>query len=270
MRLGLEIPALRAADRPDGEMPLHEVARVAETSGVAALWLAEGGAGWIDPIPLAGALAEQTAAIAIGVLCRPSHGRHPSVLARDVTTIDLLSAGRAAVALLESGRAPSDLERLAEGAGLLHRLFTEHEVTAAGRFYEVAELTTRPRPMTPGGPPVVAGLEQAPVGDESLEAALIEADVDAVVVGGTASDVANARLRIDGVAPARGTPALLWRGALLSDGEAAARSSRSLRDAGADGLIALVEPAAVRGFGFVASEVERLMGTLSTVADLLR
>ncbi len=268
LRFGLEIPALSAGDGPDGEMTLHEVAHAAEAEGLDTVWLAEGGAGSIDPIPLAGALTEQTATVAVGVLCRPSHGRHPSVLARDVTTIDLLSGGRAAIGLLDEGGAPSDLERLAEAASLLHRLLTQQEVTVSGRFYEVAELTLRPRPVTPGGPPVVAGLERAPVGGESVEGPLIEAGVDAVVVGGTASDVERARGRLDGLASAGGTPALLWRGVVPSDAEAT-RTWRSLRDAGADGLIALVEPAAVRGFGFVASEVERLMGALSTLAGPL-
>ena len=100
------------------------------------------------------------------------------MLARDVITIDRLSDGRAAVCLLDDGGGPLRRERLAEAGGILHRLLSEQEVTVTGRFYEVAELTIRPRPMSPAGPPVLAGLEPAAIGGDPVEA-LIEAGVDA-------------------------------------------------------------------------------------------
>lgn len=136
---------------------MTEVAAAVERAGIGTLWLACGPTGGMDPGPLAGAVAAGSTVIGVGIVERPSHGRHPSVLARDVTTIDLLSQGRAAVAVIEDGASTDDLGPIAEATGVLHRLFTEHAVTVAGRHYEVSELTLRPRPLRPEGPPVLAG-----------------------------------------------------------------------------------------------------------------
>lgn len=266
LRLGLEVPPFSAAAEREGEMSLREVALAAEDAGVGTIWLSEGGVGSLDPVPLAGALARVTTSVTIGVIARPSHGRHPSVLARDVSTVDRLSGGRAAVGLVEDGGAPSDLERLAEAVGILHRLLTESEVTAAGRFYEVAELTTRPRPVTPAGPPVVAGFLGPAVGDAEPAEPLLEAGTDAIVACGSEDEVARARRRVDGLATAGAVPGLLWRGGLPGGPEEAARVASSLGRAGADGLIVTLERPAVRGLGFVASEVGRALETLAAVA----
>ncbi len=240
LRLGLELPPLSAAQR-DGPRALGDLALGAERAGLGALWLCEGPRGCIDPVPLAGAIAELTSSLGVGVLVRPSHGRHPAVVARDITTIDRLSGGRAALGLLEDGLAPSDLERLAEALATVHRLLTETEVTMVGRFYEVAELTTRPRPTAPSGPPVLGGLLDGARADALGERARLGAGVDGLVVGGSEADVARARRRVDGLAGAGALPALLWRGALPEDAEGARAAGAALVRAGADGLLVTLD-----------------------------
>jgi hypothetical protein len=243
IRLGLELPPLgvgagrRRTD--DDWIALSEVARLAQEAAMGTLWLAEASPGGFDPVPLEGFLAGRTSRIGIGIVVRPGLGRHPSVVARDVTTIDMLTGGRAAVAVLEDGRGPLDVDRVAEASAILHALLTEEEVTVAGRFYEVAELTTRPRPLHHEGPPVIAGFAELPPPSEpSAESIVVNASADAYVSGGGPFDVAACRARLDGAAPAGFEPVLVWRGGLPDD--AAGEFATSIFEAGADGMIAVL------------------------------
>lgn len=272
IRLGLELPALLGDPGPgriEGDLiSVAEVARLAEDAALSTLWLAEAGPGGIDPVPLAGSLAIATTRLGVGIMIRPSRGRHPSVLARDVTTIDLLTDGRAAVALVEDGAGPLDVERLGEAASILHLLFTEEEVTTSGRFYEVAELTTRPRPLRPEGPPVVAGILGPPVtADPWPESVVVGASADAYVTGGNPADVAACRNRLEAVAPPGGRPTLLWRGALAGDPLRAAELAGSVLEAGADGLIAVLDPDSATGGRLVRAAVGGLLDTVGPLAD---
>ena len=265
IRLGLELPRLgveaghRAID--DDPIALPEVARLAEDAAIGTLWLADAPPG-IDPMPLAGSLAGRTSRIGIGIIVRPSHGRHPSVVAREVTTIDLLTAGRAAVALLEDGRGPLDVDRLAEATAILHALLTEEEVSIAGHFYEVAELTTRPRPVHAHGPLVIAGFVEAPPqSDSSAESILVGASADAYVTGGGPSEVAACRTRLDRAAPAGSDPVLVWRGGLPAG--APGEFATSIFEAGADGMIAVLDEDAEVGGAFQRGAVERVLDAMA-------
>jgi len=242
-----------------------EVAVAAERAGVGTLWLSSAPTGAIDAAPTAGAVAVVTDTIGIGIADRPSHGRHPSVLARDVTTIDLLSGGRAAVAVLEEGASIDDLERVMEASGLLHRLLTEQDVTVAGRFYEVGELTTRPRPVRPEGPPVLAGIVGPRDGDGHPEA-FIAAGVDAFVTGGTPDDVARSRSRLD--ARPQGCRTLLWRGGVAGEPDPVAALVSRL-DAGADGVIVVLPSSSVLGSRLAHDSVDGALSLLAGIASRL-
>jgi alkanesulfonate monooxygenase SsuD/methylene tetrahydromethanopterin reductase-like flavin-dependent oxidoreductase (luciferase family) len=260
LRIGLELPPLLAhADESSTKvdlLSLAEVARLAEDSGLGTLWLVEGGTGGLDPMPLAGSLAGATTTLGLGVMIRPSRGRHPSVIARDLTALDLLTGGRAAVALVEDGVGPIDIARLGEAASMLRLLFGAEEVTTAGRFYEVAELTTRPRPVSAGGPPIVVGvLGRDQGGDRSQESTIASTSADACVTGGTPHDVSSSRARLDGTAPTGERPMLLWRGPLGPDDRAGGELARSVLGSGADGIIAVLEPASTAAGAMVASAV---------------
>jgi alkanesulfonate monooxygenase SsuD/methylene tetrahydromethanopterin reductase-like flavin-dependent oxidoreductase (luciferase family) len=266
IRIGLELPPLgaEAGRRKTGvdSIALPEVARLAENAGIGVLWLAEAPPGGIDPMPLAGSLAGCTSRIGIGIVVRPSRGRHPSVVARDVTTIDMLTGGRAAVALVEDGRRPLDVDRLAEATAIVHALLTEEEVSIAGRFYEVAELTTRPRPVHDRGPLVIAGfVEPPPHSDSPAESILVGGSADAYVSGGGPPEVAACRARLDGATPPGSDPVLVWRGGFPAG--APAEFATSIFEAGADGMIAVLDDdAAVRG-AFQRGVVERVLDAMA-------
>jgi probable F420-dependent oxidoreductase len=97
--------------------------------------------------------------------------RHPAVLAREMASIDILSAGRLEVGLgagynpLDYQRAGIDMDppgtrvdRLIEHATVLKSLWGEQPTTFEGVHYRIHDLDGTPKPFTPGGPPLlVAG-----------------------------------------------------------------------------------------------------------------
>ena len=161
-------------------------ARAARRAGVTAMWCS-GGAGSgaelsCDPLVLGSATLLTTVPGLIGVVsCLPS-GRHPAVLAREVTALDVVSRGRAAVLLrfeqsatgggtgvrphLAAGADAGGVigadaggvtvaEYLAEAAEICRAVLTEDAAAFEGRYLHVAGAVNRPAPVRPGGPPVL-------------------------------------------------------------------------------------------------------------------
>jgi hypothetical protein len=189
------------------------------------------------------------------------------MVTRDVTTIDLLTDGRAAVALVEDGETPLDVERLVEAASVLRRLLTEEQVTASGSFYEVAELTTRPRPLRPEGPPIVVGVVgPTELGLRFFESVLVGGPADGYVTGGTVDDVAACRVHLDDLTEDGAGPMLLWRGSLGPENEMAIEMAESVLRSGADGLIAVLGPDSAVGGGLDESAVGRVLDVIGPLA----
>lgn len=220
--LGLELPA------GDGAPDLRQAAAEAEAAGFGTAWVADGP---LDACTLAGALVPATASVLLGVVSGTGPGyRAPSVLARDVTAVDVLSSGRAAVLLRGD-----DVGRLAEAVTVCRLLFTEDAPTYRGRWFSLVGAANRPAPVRPGGPPV---LVEPSAGGVAANAAAATAaalhGADALVVGGKASDVVAWREAAAGAT-------VLWRGEVHEPSALA-----ELAEAGAGGVIASV-PAASQG-----------------------
>jgi len=240
LRLGLELApppvgAREAARDPHREPSwafLREVVAAAEDGGFGAVWLSAGAGevGSPDPCTLAGGLAPTTAELVLGVVAAVGpREREPSVLARDLTALDLVSGGRAAV-LLEAGDDASP-EMVDEAARVCRVLFRGGSAEFTGDYFRLVNAVNNPGPSRPGGPPVLTEVVAGTPGAEGR------------VVRGGADEVSA-------VAPA------FWRGELPSDADSAAAKARALLDAGAVGLVvrldsdgALPEPHVVATVG---------------------
>ncbi len=86
--------------------------RMADEAGVESLWLSEDPDGW-DAFAVLGAIARETRRIRLGTGVTNPFYRHPSLIAASVSTLDLLSGGRA---FLGMGRGQS--EWYATGLGM--------------------------------------------------------------------------------------------------------------------------------------------------------
>ena len=119
---------------------------------------------------LLGALAARTKTARLGTLVTGVTYRNPSLLAKAVTALDVISNGRA---LLGIGAAWFDaehaalgfefppvrerFERLEEALQICRGMFTQTQTTFAGTHYSVTDAWNAPAPVTPGGPPILVG-----------------------------------------------------------------------------------------------------------------
>lgn len=116
------------------------------------------------------ALAMATQKMRLGVLVTGNTYRHPAVLAKMATTVDIISQGRLILGLgagwfeLEHTKYgipfPSvreRLQRLDETLTIITRLWTEDRVTFAGRYYQLTDALLNPRPIQQPRPPLLVG-----------------------------------------------------------------------------------------------------------------
>jgi alkanesulfonate monooxygenase SsuD/methylene tetrahydromethanopterin reductase-like flavin-dependent oxidoreductase (luciferase family) len=147
---------------------LEEV-QMADELGFDTVWLAEhhfshyGVAG--SPLLVGAAIAERTRRIKIGtaVLVLPFY--NPVRLAEEIATLDVISRGRVIVGC---GRGYQPLEfagfgidpaeakdRYNETIEVLQLALTQENWSYHGKFHDFDNITTYPRPFTPGGPQIV-------------------------------------------------------------------------------------------------------------------
>ena len=128
---GLRAQALRALDE-----------------GAGAVFVQEGPLG--DPLVLLAGLSPSVPRVLLGArLGLTRDGRHPALLARDVTSLDLVCGGRSVLCF-----APPFDDRLAEAIALCRALWRDGRADGGGPFFPVQDAVNRPRPAGPG--PLVA------------------------------------------------------------------------------------------------------------------
>lgn len=203
-----------------------ELARAAEAAGLATAWVPDGGS--VDPVVLMGAIARRTSTAGVGLLVAGTGRRQPAVLAKEVTTVDVLAGGRAALALglprpqggsgAGGGVDPEDTgARLRHAAAVCRSMFRAAPVTMTGPLGPVAGAANVPPPVRPGGPPLLAGLQDplqlpdlaawavAPEGAPSLHRGPPAPAVDGLIVpAGGVPAVVRARAAVDEACAATG------------------------------------------------------------------
>ena len=181
MHFGLQIPNFTIGV-PDAQLfqSVAGLAGTAESAGFESLWVMDhfyqlpalGGAPqpMLESYTLLGALAARTSRIRLGALVTGVTYRNPALLAKIVTTLDVISAGRA---MLGIGAAWHDEEheglgvdfppvaermaRLEEAVQICRAMFREEHPTFEGRYYRIKDAYNVPRPIQPGGPPILIG-----------------------------------------------------------------------------------------------------------------
>jgi alkanesulfonate monooxygenase SsuD/methylene tetrahydromethanopterin reductase-like flavin-dependent oxidoreductase (luciferase family) len=134
-------------------MALRVAAQQAEAEGADAVFLTDGPLG--DAVVLAAGLSAATSRVLLGVRVGPTAEahRHPTVLAREMTTLDLLCGGRAVL----SFSAPFT-DAVVEAVALCRAMWTEGIAAGEGPHYPVAGAINRPRPVGPGSPLIALDL----------------------------------------------------------------------------------------------------------------
>ncbi len=94
--------------------------------------------------------------------------RHPTVAAKTVATLDVLSGGRVVFGVGVGGEFPKEFEavgvppgergrRVDEAIDVCRLLWTRSPASFEGRFVRFADVALEPKPVQPGGPPVWIG-----------------------------------------------------------------------------------------------------------------
>ena len=215
-----------------------------------------------------GALATGTTSARLLALVSPVTLRSPGLLAKAVTSLDVISGGRAVLGLgagwdvAEHARyglafppLAERMDRLDETLTICRALFSQDRSTVTGVHYRLEDAPNSPRPLGPSIPILVAG------GGERRTLALVARHADACNVFGDATTVAHKLAVLDGHCRAVGRdPAAITRTVFMM---AADRSPdlradlESLRDAGVDGVVVMgtFDHAVIAGLGHVLADV---------------
>jgi F420-dependent oxidoreductase-like protein len=179
---GFQIPGFAHGGAPVDEMfdRTLEHAQAAEGAGFESVWVMDhfwqlpalGGPDQpiLEGYTLLGALAARTERVKLGTLVTGVTYRNPALLAKMVTTLDVISHGRAILGIGAAWYEPEHdgygfdfpgagerLDRLEEAVQICRALFRDENPTFAGRHYSIADARNVPRPVQPGGPPIMIG-----------------------------------------------------------------------------------------------------------------
>jgi F420-dependent oxidoreductase-like protein len=212
LKLGLHYWTFSTPADPARIAPtLAETARVAEQAGFASFTAMDHYFQMQTPTSAAdepmlegyttlGYVAALTERMTLGLLVTGVMYRHPGLLAKIVTTLDVLSGGRARLGLGASWYEREQLglgvpvvsvaerfERLEETLQICRQMWSEDDGPYQGRHYQLAETLCVPAPLTRPHPPIMIG-----GGGEKKTLLLVARYADACNLFGTSpQDVAN-------------------------------------------------------------------------------
>jgi F420-dependent oxidoreductase-like protein len=179
-RFGVQLPNFSGVEPVDLFDHISGLATTAEEAGFDSVWVMDhfyqlpplGGPDqpMLEAYTLLGALAARTRRVQLGTLVTGVTYRNPGVLAKIVTTLDIISRGRA---ILGIGGAwydvehqglgvdyPSDrvrLDMLEEAVQICRAMFTADDVSFSGTHYRLDHARNLPRPVRAGGPKIMIG-----------------------------------------------------------------------------------------------------------------
>jgi F420-dependent oxidoreductase-like protein len=117
-----------------------------------------------------GFLAGQTQTMTLSLLVTGVTYRHPGLLAKIVTTLDILSGGRAQLGIgaawyerehkalgVAFPPVSERFERLEEALQICHQMWSDDDGPFEGRHYHLAETICSPRPIQQPGPRILVG-----------------------------------------------------------------------------------------------------------------
>ncbi len=181
MRIGLQLPVFTWPGGPAKIRPkLAEIARTADDAGFYSLWVMD----HFFQIELVGPaemdmlegyatlsyLAAVTENVRLGTLVTGVTYRHPGILAKSVSTLDVLSGGRAYLGIgaawfereheglgVPFPSLSERFERLEEALQIVKQMWSGDTRAYRGRHYRLEETLNRPQPISSPHPPVMIG-----------------------------------------------------------------------------------------------------------------
>ncbi len=156
--------------------PVIALARRCEAHGFDSLWVGDHISFTVpilDPLSVLSLLAGVTERVQLGTSVYLLPLRHPTLTAKTVASVDVLSGGRLILGVGVGGEFPREFEavgvpvnergsRADESIGLIRRLWSEEGVAHEGRHFRFGAVSLNPKPIQAGGPPIWVGGRRAP------------------------------------------------------------------------------------------------------------
>lgn len=124
----------------------------------------------LEAYSLLSALAPRTRRVTLSALVTGNGYRNPAMLAKTVTTLDIISGGRAQLGIGAGWFEPEHiglgfdfppigtrLAMLEEALKIITAMFRGERLSFEGQFYRVHEVINSPPPLQKGGPPILIG-----------------------------------------------------------------------------------------------------------------
>jgi F420-dependent oxidoreductase-like protein len=181
MKIGLQIPSFTWPDGPACiASKLAEIARTADSAGFASLWVMD----HFFQIDVVGPpenemlegysalsyLAGVTRNVRLGTLVTGVIYRHPGILAKTVTALDVLSGGRACLGIGAAWNEAESrglgvpfppvaerFERLEEALQIIEQMWSDNNGPYHGRHYQLDQTLNSPQPLSKPHPPILIG-----------------------------------------------------------------------------------------------------------------
>jgi F420-dependent oxidoreductase-like protein len=179
-KFGVQLPNFSGVDSADLFEHVADLATTAEDTGFDSVWVMDhffqlpplGGPDqpMLEAYTLLGALAARTARVQLGTLVTGVTYRNPAILAKIVTTLDVISRGRAILGIggawydvehqalgVDFPGAGVRLDMLEEAVQVCRAMFTGDDVSFSGSHYRLDHARNLPRPVRAGGPKIMIG-----------------------------------------------------------------------------------------------------------------
>jgi F420-dependent oxidoreductase-like protein len=184
MKIGLQVYHFNWPGHPKNiGSKLKEIATTAEAAGFASLWFMDhffqingSGFGWAPDPMLEGytTLAYLTAVtqnVQLGLMVTGAYHRYPGVLIKTISTLDVLSGGRAYLGIGAGWyerearglgipypvSAREKLGRLEETLQIAHQMWQGDTSPYKGKYYQLDEPMNSPQPLSKPHPPILIG-----------------------------------------------------------------------------------------------------------------
>jgi F420-dependent oxidoreductase-like protein len=179
---GLQLPSFTFPDVADALLfeRIAAIAMAAETNGFDSFWVMDHyhqipNIGpptdpMLEAYTLLGGVAARTSRVSLGAMVTGVTYRNPAFLAKVLTTLDIVSSGRAILGIgaawnEDESRAygygwPSTserFERLEDALQICRSMFTQRQTTFKGDVHHVEGAMNVPQPVQPGGPRILVG-----------------------------------------------------------------------------------------------------------------
>jgi F420-dependent oxidoreductase-like protein len=181
MRIGLQVPSFTwPGGTPEIGTRLADIGRTADDAGFYSLWVMDhffqiGMVGPPEHAMLEGYsalsyLAGVTKRVKLGTLVTGVHYRHPGILVKTVTTLDVLSGGRAYLGIGAGWNEQESrglgvpfpplkdrFEQLEEALQIAHQMWKDDRSAFNGAHYQLADPLNSPQSLAQPHPPIMIG-----------------------------------------------------------------------------------------------------------------